>query len=355
MNGFVDFKEEQRLLDEAEQSRVKRPTLSAVPTGTANTQPKEQPAELTWEEGETRVGTDNEGEFILENPGIPPSRTAGKKSKLIIALVITVIGVGGVVYFKFLRPTAKYNSVALSGPTETKNTPIEPVFNPLAPANGATTATPEPVKPAETVITESAVPESRSPSVTPANKAVVEAPATNKDAVDLHAAEIQQLRVDVNNLEATVSKLQERFAVADAPKPEPVNVPRIEPKPIHALNPNAVSKASVQTTKPATNPPVVTTAAPAGPHNDSSPTVLGVDMWDGKPSVVVGTANNKGKTSYKVYSAGDRVDGVELRQADPISGTVVFNVNGSKVRVKSDNPANTSKVVQNIPTGAQKP
>lgn len=75
MNGFVDFKEEQRLLDEAEQSRVKRPTLSAVPTGTANTQPKAQPAELTWEEGETRVGTDNEGEFILKTPN--PAVTHG--------------------------------------------------------------------------------------------------------------------------------------------------------------------------------------------------------------------------------------------------------------------------------------
>lgn len=337
MSGFVDFKEEQRLLDEAQQSRANRPALSAVPTGTANTQSKAQTAELSWEEGETRVGTDNEGEFILENSGIQQSRTASKKSMLIVALAITVIGVGGVGYFKFLRPTGKYNSVALSGPTETKKAPIEPVFNPLAGANGAATATPEPVKPVATVITESAVADSHGTSVSTSNKPIVEPSTTTKEAVNLQAVEIQNLRVDLNSLEETVTKLQERLTLVAEPKHVPALAPRIGRKPIHVLNPNAVTKAPIQTAQPAMNPPVVTTAAPTGAHDDPSSTVLGVDLWDGKPSVVVGTANNKGKTSYKVYSAGDRVDGVELRQADPNSGTVVFNVSASNVRVKAAN------------------
>jgi hypothetical protein len=355
MNGFVDFKEEQRLLDEAELSRVKRPALSAVATGTAKTQPKAPVGEPSWDEGETRVGTDNEGEFILENHGIQQSRAAGKQTKLIVAFAITVIGIGGVGYFKFLRPTAKYNSVELSGTTEKKSAPVEPVFNPLAPAKGATTATSEPVKPAETTITELAAPDSHSTSVSTTNKAVVEPTEPNKDAVDLQAAEIQQLRVDLNNLEVTVNKLQERFALAAAPKPAPVNAPRIERKPIQVLNPNAVTKAPIQPAKPVTKSPVVATGAPVGTRDDSSPTVLGVDIWDGKPSVVVGTANHNGKTSYKVFAAGDRVDGMELRQADPISGTVVFNVSGNNVRVKADNPSDISKGVQNIPTGTQQP
>lgn len=343
MSGFVDFKEEQRLLDEAQHSRANRPALSAVPTGTANTQSKAQTAELSWEEGETRVGTDNEGEFILENSSIAQSPAASKKGMLIVALAITVIGVGGVGYFKFLRPTGKYNSVALSSPTETKKAPVEPVFNPLAGTNGAATATPEAVKPVETVITESAVANSHGPSVSTSNKPDVEPSTTTKEAVNLQAVEIQQLRVDLNNLEETVTKLQERLTLVAEPKHVPALVPRIARKPIHVLNQSAVTTAPIQTAKPATNPPNVTTSAFTGQRDDPSPTVLAVDIWDGKPSVVVGTANNKGKTSYKVYSAGDRVDGVELRQADPNSGTVVFNVSASNVRVKAANASAAQK------------
>lgn len=354
MNGFVDFKEEQRQLDEAEHGRVvDRPALSAVPTGTANSQPKAPVAEPSWDEGETLVGTDNDGEFILENPGIPQSSAASKKAKLIIALAITVIGVGGVAYYKLMRPTAKYNSVEFSGPSEAKNGPVEPVFNPMtATAKVATAATPEPSKPVEAVVTELAVADTHGTSASPTNKAVSEPVAGNNEAVHLQTAELKQLRVDLNNLEASVNKLQERIALVDAPKPVQTGAPRIVRKPVQLLNPNVVIKAATSPAKPVTTPPVVSTAAPAGPHDEPSPMVLGVDMWDGKPSVVVGTAVTKGKTIYKVYSTGDRVDGVEVRQADPNSGTVVFNVSGSNVRVKTD--ANASKGAQNIPTNVQK-
>ena len=133
-----------------------------------------------------------------------------------------------------------------------------------------------------------------------------------------------------------------------------LNIPRVVKKPVQTLNPDAVTKVAPRPAKPVSNTPVEIIEESAGTRDESSPTVLGVDIWDGKPSVVVGMAN-KGKTSYKVYAAGDRVDGMELRQADPITGTVVFNVGGNNVRVKADNQPSTSKAVQSVTTGVQKP
>jgi hypothetical protein len=352
MRGAVDFKEEQRLIGEAEQGAVKRPTLSAVPT--ARTQPQAQPAEPIWGEGETRVGTNPEGEFILENTVIPSSSASGKKTKLIVALALTIIGFGGVAYFKLFRPTTTYNSVALSGPTETKSAPVEPVFNPLTSGTETAVATPAPTKPVEAVITELAVPESSGASSSATDKTVVAPVETNAEAVTLQAAEVKQLRVDLTSLEASVNTLKEQIARVDAPKPLQARVPRVVKKPVQPLNPDAVTKAATRPAKPESNTPAAIIEESAGTRDESSPTVLGVDIWDGKPSVVVGTAN-KGKTSYKVYAAGDRVDGMELRQADPITGTVVFNVGGNNVRVKADNQPSTSKAVQSVTTGVQKP
>ena len=339
MNGFVDFKKEQRLLSEAEQRGATRPVLSAVPTGTANTKSKST-GQPIWEEGETRIGIDNEGEFILENPGIPQSRAAGKKkTKLFLALAATAIGVGGVGYFKFFRSAEPYNSVALSGQTEPTAAPVEPVFNPIAAVSEPAAAASEPVKAAEAVITEQAIPDAHSALTAPIEMAIVEPVAANNEAEKLQASEIQQLRVDLTKLEVAVSALQERLTVAAAVKRASASPYRTERKVVHTLNPNGVVQAPpvVATVAEANPTPVATVVASKQRNEDAYPNVLGVDMWDGKPSVVVGAANGKEKPSYKVYSAGDRVDGMELRQADANSGTVVLSASGNSVRVKAGN------------------
>ena len=61
--------------------------------------------------------------------------------------------------------------------------------------------------------------------------------------------------------------------------------------------------------------------------------LLSIDMWDGKPSVVIGSTD---RPDVRFLREGDQQAGVTVRQADPRRQRAVFDVGGELVELARD-------------------
>jgi hypothetical protein len=80
--------------------------------------------------------------------------------------------------------------------------------------------------------------------------------------------------------------------------------------------------------RPPARPPVLSEAPIVQPANQ----LLAVDLWDGKPSVVVGTGV-VGDTRVKVLQEGESLNGVTLQQADVANRQATFKSAGHEIRL----------------------
>jgi TolA-binding protein len=81
-------------------------------------------------------------------------------------------------------------------------------------------------------------------------------------------------------------------------------------------------------------------AAPAPPPIVAAPTpsaqLLAVDIWDGKPSVVMQGPEDNGRKALRFLAVGDRTGTVTLRSADPRSQQAVFELPGGEMIIERD-------------------
>ncbi|WP_204352019.1 hypothetical protein, partial [Klebsiella pneumoniae] len=64
-------------------------------------------------------------------------------------------------------------------------------------------------------------------------------------------------------------------------------------------------------------------------------TVLAVDLWDGQPSVVVGTGVPADKRVLFLRE-GDSKNGVTVKAANPAAQSALFDVNGREALLRAD-------------------
>ncbi|ASC91767.1 hypothetical protein [Alcaligenes faecalis] len=128
--------------------------------------------------------------------------------------------------------------------------------------------------------------------------------------------QISSLQRDVNEIRQLLNELlhqnEQLIALstpAPTPEPEPEVVPVVEPAPVK---------------KP------VTRRAKAAPK--PSVRLVSVDMWDGKPSVVV-ASTRAGDNQTLVMRPGDTVNGVTLQSASASERSASFLVNGKTTKL----------------------
>jgi hypothetical protein len=73
-------------------------------------------------------------------------------------------------------------------------------------------------------------------------------------------------------------------------------------------------------------------AAFKGRSSQSEVNILSIDMWDGKPSMVMGSKDGTAR-GVRFLSEGDSKNGVTLKRADPQAQRSVFDVRGKEVVV----------------------
>ncbi|HRL52880.1 MAG: hypothetical protein KA222_00185 [Pseudoxanthomonas sp.] len=155
--------------------------------------------------------------------------------------------------------------------------------------------------------------------------APIAAPAPSEEAPQPgEPTETERLRVRVAELEASVARLlaaepRPRAPVPHTPRPQAVN---------------ASTKAIPAAPKAA---PVVSPAFPPG----LEPVLLAIDVWDGKPSVVMGTSG-AGDRRTVVLQPGDSLNGVQLRSVDAAAGKATFAVGDGApmtLRLANTNPS----------------
>lgn len=119
---------------------------------------------------------------------------------------------------------------------------------------------------------------------------------------------LAQLQHDLADLKARVDGLiSDQATKAAAPSATTPRVARLRPKPAAA---------------PASAP------VPTG-------TVLAVDLWDGQPSVVVGTGVPADKRVLFLRE-GDSKNGVTVKAANPAAQSALFDVNGREALLRAD-------------------
>ncbi|MEN5250941.1 hypothetical protein ABE441_04620 [Alcaligenes aquatilis] len=124
--------------------------------------------------------------------------------------------------------------------------------------------------------------------------------------------QISSLQRDVNEIRQLLNELlhqNEQLIALSTPAPEPEVVPVVEPAPVK---------------KP------VTRRAKAAPK--PSVRLVSVDMWDGKPSVVV-ASTRAGDNQTLVMRPGDTVNGVTLQSASASERSASFLVNGKTIKL----------------------
>jgi hypothetical protein len=84
---------------------------------------------------------------------------------------------------------------------------------------------------------------------------------------------------------------------------------------------------------PRPRPRLAKAAPPAAPKAQAQ--LLSVDVWDGRPSAVVGTADPADKRVVYLHE-GDQSKGITLKRADPVGQRAVFDVAGQDVVLTRD-------------------
>lgn len=77
--------------------------------------------------------------------------------------------------------------------------------------------------------------------------------------------------------------------------------------------------------------------------------MLAIDVWDGKPSVVMGTSG-AGDRRTVILQPGDSLNGVQLRSVDAAAGRATFTVgDGAPMTLQLANTGNTSNSGSDAP------
>lgn len=128
---------------------------------------------------------------------------------------------------------------------------------------------------------------------------------------------IEQLEKEVEQLKGVLGERSQTSATAPAPVS---TLTTAEPK-AHKVRRPARAARQAQT------PETVEPTAPAPQYNGR---LLSVDMWDGKPSVVVSTGDPSDKR-VRVLQPGDSYNGITLREASVQNRNASFDVGGGKL------------------------
>jgi len=158
------------------------------------------------------------------------------------------------------------------------------------------------------------------PGVLPAVPAAA-LPAALPAASNEPSAAVQELQQRVEKLEDALASVQVRLEQESAARlaasntaPAPQAAPRREPLAHPRAHPKA-ALAAASAAEPAPEPPKL------------GAQLLGVDLLNGTPSVVV-TSGLPGDTRTRTLRPGDTLNGVTLRSADPATGQATFMSGG---------------------------
>ncbi|MGX9525593.1 hypothetical protein ACXHWJ_03125 [Alcaligenes nematophilus] len=128
--------------------------------------------------------------------------------------------------------------------------------------------------------------------------------------------QISSLQRDVNEIRQLLNELlhqNEQLIALSTPAPEPEPEPEVVP----VVEPAPVKKPVTRRAKAAPKPSV---------------RLVSVDMWDGKPSVVV-ASTRAGDNQTLVMRPGDTVNGVTLQSASASERSASFLVNGKTTKL----------------------
>ena len=139
---------------------------------------------------------------------------------------------------------------------------------------------------------------------------------------------VQLLEVQLTNLRQELSRLaEEKSPKTTSPAQQVVRPTKRRPAGTAPMARSAARPAI----KAATVAP-----APSGSAPDVQARLLSVDTWDGRPSVVVASGQQT-----RILQPGDRINGITLKHADPVSGRATFSTGTGQVTldVNEGNPA----------------
>ena len=169
--------------------------------------------------------------------------------------------------------------------------------------------------------------------------ATADASSADRAITGAEAAQLQErvslLEVRLTNLQLELERLGEHNqssgsqAHAAVPTPAAATPVRRAAKPRRS----GVRTARSAPASPATVPPVaaVPLSAEQQLRNQMQAQLLSIDVWDGRPSVVVGTGV-PGDKRVRVLQPGEQLHGVGLHSVDAAAGRATFSVgNGSLV------------------------
>jgi len=209
----------------------------------------------------------------------------------------------------------------------------------LQEAPSPSTGAPTPVTPSDPAIAETAASpvQPTSPAPAPQDPAPVAtaAPAvpTSSDAVAQvginagFAAAITQLQADVAALKGRQAAPAATGSATDASStPAPARrVVRVRPAPVPQVSEQEAARQAAL-------------AAQAAEAAQARGAVLAVDLWDGRPSVVVGTGSPQDRR-VQFLLEGDRRNGITLKAADVRRQEAVFDVNGQRATYTAEGQA----------------
>lgn len=130
--------------------------------------------------------------------------------------------------------------------------------------------------------------------------------------------QISSLQRDVNEIRQLLNELlQQNEQLIALSTPAPTPEPEPEPEAVPVVEPAPVKKPVTRRAKAAPKPSV---------------RLVSVDMWDGKPSVVV-ASTRAGDNQTLVMRPGDTVNGVTLQSASASERSASFLVNGKTTKL----------------------
>lgn len=240
-------------------------------------------------------------------------RSPYRKYASMLFAAAAVITLGALVFHKLRQPEQSgLKDPVAATPVPAPRVNVEPrvsqeaapVAEPVtSPATPAVAASAQGLSAAEAASAPAATtqPAVKAATVTPA---LAEAQAAQLGINANLTAGLEQVRQDLAELKAKVDGMAaERTARTAAP----VRTARAHPKPVAAPAPAPV---------------------PTG-------NVLAVDLWDGQPSVVVGTGIPADKRVLFLRE-GDSKNGVTVKAANPAAQSALFDVNGREALLRAD-------------------
>ena len=155
-------------------------------------------------------------------------------------------------------------------------------------------------------------------------------PMTARPAEAPHPTQqrVSQLEKEVEQLKLLLSQRPQASAVP--PATEAAANPVV---PVQSVSANPTSSKSYKARRPARRVQQASVQAPmetAPPAPQYNGRLLSVDMWDGKPSVVVSTGD-PGDKRVRVLQPGETYNGITLREASVQNRNASFDVGGGKL------------------------